>query len=77
MTLCLCCVGRSWYINLHVFARVSAFLTLFQWNWHYLSVLCNAEIDGLDPQKREMLEARIAGRVSCYNISNRLMCGCV
>ena len=28
------------------------------------TILCPVEIDGLDPQKREMLEARITGRVS-------------
>lgn len=30
--------------------------------------LCPVEIDGLDPQKREMLEARITGRVSTSTI---------
>jgi len=36
-----------------------------------VTLLCiYAEIDGLDPQKREMLEARITGRVSCHSIGD-------
>ena len=47
--------------------------------WNLCQQKCiYTEIDGLDPQKREMLEARITGRVSCHNISDLVMsCGCV
>ena len=33
-----------------------------------ITVIVTIEIDGLDPQKREMLEARITGRVSTSTI---------
>lgn len=42
----------------------------------HFDMLCLVEIDGLDPQKREMLEARITGRVSMI-VSNVSMSCCV